>query len=696
MNKNYYFIFLFFFSFGLLSQNWDVINPKPSYNTPTDIYFVDNSNGFILNDKELLSTSDSGANWQIKLRILSGNDFDFYNSYSYIVGKNGYILKSIDYGDNWSEIQTVYNNTFNSVSIVDADTVFISGFINSNNSLLIRSFDGGNSWETMNFPSNTPVHSIFFSSNLVGHAACSDGRILKTTDGGNNWFLSEQGTTTYDFTNLYFYSESIGYALRQYGGIYKTLDGGSSWFLFLETFEEIYSLHFIDENIGYFSGEDGLIIKTIDGGNTWEDISFVYLISYSNMTGIYFVDENNGFVTGERGRIAKTNNAGNSWNLYSFNYEHVEIVDFINSEVGYVKMDNKIYKTIDGGNTWNDTELPSTIVNLSGFDFIDENIGFASSYRSSIYKTIDGGENWELITGTFGINNNYPGSYEVKFIDHNVGFVCGSLNSGASGLFKTLDGGENWEEIAKYDFYNLQMLNSNVGFAHEQFFNHRKLYKTLDGGYNWFTLYEAAHEINSFHFVNEQIGFLVGYNGMVEKTVDGGENWSQLNIPHEYYDIVEFYSESYGFVVDSYGKIYITLDGGENWEESLDGGVVGGTHTILDMNFTEEVLYAGGNWGKIIKYDINSLGIENFNIGKERFNIYPNPGEGLVWLESNSLNFIDYLELYDFAGGKIRELSIERQQGRIKINFSDLETGFYILKINLIDENFITKKIIIK
>ncbi len=694
MNKFlFFFISFFFFSSILYAQNgWEVLNPEPSFRTPVDMYFVDNNRGYIINRREILETLDAGESWQKKRDIFHGNDFDFNGNVAYIVGAEGYVLRSVDAGNTWLQLQTGFDNVLLSVSVVDEFTTFISGISigNQNNSVLLKTENGGSSWQLIDFPNNNAVKSIVFTSTLVGHAACENGKILKTIDGGETWYLTAQENTSYDFSKLHFISPTIGFVAIEWEGLYKTLDGGNTWNHVFGSFD-ISSINFINENIGFVSGEDGLIFKTNDGGLNWEEISFMFLSYYSDMTGIFFTDENHGYVAGERGRIAKTNNGGNSWNLYGFNYEDARQIDFISAQTGYVLMDDKIFKTNDGGNNWIDTELPITDWDPSNFDFVNENVGYATNYRSYVYKTIDGGNNWQLITGNGGLNNSNSGIYDVKFITENIGFV-----SGGHKLFKTYNGGVTWENLGNHNFYNLQFLTSDIGYARENFTNNTKLYKTSDGGNSWSILHETNEEINSFHFVTQNVGYLVGYDGMVEKTVDGGNNWNQLDIPHAVYDNVQFYSENIGFVVDDYENIFKTIDGGENWAEVLVGEwPQGASITMFDMQFTNDVLYMAGSWGKIIKYDLGILEVDEFNTINSDIAIYPNPSDEFIWLKLKNGKYLESIEFFDISGRSVKKLPVDTNSEIFKISTAEFSKGLYLLKIDFTNETLITKKVII-
>ena len=132
---------------------WNLLNPKPSYNTGLEMHFVSNNIGYIMNSSEILETTDTGTNWVKKQNISNGKDMDFNNSTGYIVGNNGYVLRTINSGNTWSQITTGIAENFNSVSVIDNNNIILSS-----QDKLIKSTDGGITWQQSTIPSS----QVFF------------------------------------------------------------------------------------------------------------------------------------------------------------------------------------------------------------------------------------------------------------------------------------------------------------------------------------------------------------------------------------------------------------------------------------------------------------------------------------------------------------------------------------------------------
>ena len=173
MKKNLLILFCIIICINKINSqtNWELLNPKPTANTGKDVEFVTTNIGYIITSNELLETIDAGITWLKKQNISSGNDMSFYNSTGYIVGNNGYVLKSIDNGTSWSQISTGFNSSFNTVNIINEANIILS----TSNSI-VRPNNGGTTWQSLSIP-NSGVNKTFFTNTLIGHAVCYGGTI---------------------------------------------------------------------------------------------------------------------------------------------------------------------------------------------------------------------------------------------------------------------------------------------------------------------------------------------------------------------------------------------------------------------------------------------------------------------------------------------------------------------------------------
>ncbi|MGK4568719.1 YCF48-related protein [Flavobacterium sp. 3HN19-14] len=587
--------FIAFINTTHAQTNWDLLNPKPTASTGKDIDFVTNEIGYIITGGELLETLDAGATWLKKQSINSGNDMSFYNNTGYIVGNYGYVLKTTDGGASWSQITTDFSYTFNTVNIIDDNTVILS----TSNSIL-RTDDGGSTWVNLNIP-NGSVNKTFFTSALTGHAVCNNGLIQKTIDGGQSWYntLTSNSFPT-DFFTVQFVNQSVGFASRQHDDLFKTTDGGETWMEMPYNEEAIYDFHFLDENNGFATGEYGATYKTTNGGTTWTHIFF--LDSYygdSSMYGIYFQDNNTGYVTGQRGRILKTTDGGVTWTAQSQNYNDIGQLQFVDENIAYAQSRNNFYKTSDAGNTWNfvgSVNLDSS-TSTNGFTFVDENIGYTTTGYSggSVFKTTNGGVTWSALNNGFSIIDE--GITSICFLNATTGFISGGYNTRK--VMKTTNGGATWTQVFNQTFGQIQFINDQVGYANRIGYETGRMYKTTDGGTTWNMSFEANHGINGFDFVDENNGYFVGDQGLMYKTNDGGANWVKLEIPYETYREIKFQTKNIGFIADDDGLLYKTENGGLNWQ------LVTSQYKINSIVLVNGKIYTAGTFGKIYRSDVD-------------------------------------------------------------------------------------------
>ena len=572
--------------------NWELLNPKPTASTGKDIDFVSANVGYIMTTNELLETSNAGINWVKKQNISSGNDMSFYTTTGFIVGNFGYVLKSIDSGATWNEVATGFSGSFNTVNIIDANNIILS----TSNSV-VKTSDGGISWESLGIP-NAVVKKTFFTSSLIGHAVCNGGKILKTIDGGLSWYITQSSNITpSNYFTVYFITPSIGFATREHDYMYKTTDGGETWVKILGTGQAMYDFHFIDENNGFSVGDLGATYKTTDGGATWDQIFFQSaFISGTTMFGVYFQNSNVGYATGQNGRIIKTTNGGVNWVSHSENYNDLNDLKIFDSGTGFARSGNRYYKTIDFGNNWAYLSTANHFEFCNGVYFVNENIGYSigsgsSSVSGDVFKTIDGGVTWNHLNISVD-----EGISSVFFIDANIGFISGGYNQRK--VLKTINGGVSWTQVSNLKFGQIQFLDNLVGYGNRVGYSTGRMYKTIDGGDTWNINIEVEEEIKAFHFVDENVGYFVGGQGLAYKTINGGTNYEQLQMPYGWYTNVNFYSKNVGYISDEEGKLYKTENGGLQWQYLTQ------QYAIKDIELVNDKIYTAGTAGKIYRSDV--------------------------------------------------------------------------------------------
>lgn len=234
-----------------------------------------------------------------------------------------------------------------------------------------------------------------------------------------------------------------------------------------------------------------------------------------------------------------------------------------------------VLKTTDEGKNWKNIGknlpgmLSGTVINdLKAVFFLNENTGWVGGAvlpSNCIFKTDDGGNTWEKQE-----MNSSAQVCDIQFINENIGFACG-----ANGLFmKTTDGGNNWEEQT-YDltdnYYELHFFDAKTGILVNYTATGIQVKKTTDGGANWKKSFHNL-ELSQFvdcYFINSKVGYISGSGGIIIKTTDAGETWTILRTNHNGSTIetVCFLGEKTGFAVSGDRIISRTSDGGKSWSD---------------------------------------------------------------------------------------------------------------------------------
>ncbi|WP_157893291.1 T9SS type A sorting domain-containing protein, partial [Salegentibacter sediminis] len=284
----------------------------------------------------------------------------------------------------------------------------------------------------------------------------------------------------------------------------------------------------------------------------------------------------------------------------------------------------------DHGDNWTYVSTVNHYLYGSGFFFVDENTGYSiGGGTSDVFKTTNGGITWNKLEITVD-----EGLSSIYFINEDIGFISGGYNR--KKVMKTVDGGNTWNKVLDTEFGNIQFLNTQVGYGNRIGYFGGRLYKTIDGGNTWDYILEVDQDINSFHFIDENIGYIIGDNALIQKTDDGGATWKELSIPYEYYELVKFYTEDIGFIVDEEGKIYKTEDGGENWKFLT---IHYGTRSI---ELTNEHIFTAGSNGKIYRsetgFDLeNEIDTDIFSI-KVSHETCAGKNNGIILIETSEEN----------------------------------------------------------
>lgn len=186
------------------------------------------------------------------------------------------IIKSTDKGKTWFPVLNSPNSFWDVLTAVDNNTVFALSSDYDKNRLL-KSVDGGATWQQVTGPAGTIKYADFISANKGWLNVITDksGSIYYTANGGITWELKNDP----DFSPLYrgkmkFLNDNTGYAINGLFDVYKTTDSGRIWEPLPRDNNFEYfgfghnDLHFWNDQQFWAGGSNGFLELTTNGGGT--------------------------------------------------------------------------------------------------------------------------------------------------------------------------------------------------------------------------------------------------------------------------------------------------------------------------------------------------------------------------------------------------------------------------------------------
>lgn len=248
------------------------------------VYFTSADKGWIAGDKGYLAqTRDGGRNWTRQTLETDENINEIYfrnDSNGYLVaGKKMYITR--DAGRNWQETKIYkpadFRNLtpeFLSIRFPGKKLGFVVGSLLNKNeevvdSLLMRTEDGGETWTRMGISPKVELYHLDFIDDSYGWIVGDKGMILMTYDGGLSWIRQKSGTDKALY-NVDFRDENEGYAVGARGTILRTENGGQVWEKVETKFPASFlRVDFADSKNGWIVGYGGSILRSNDRGKSW-------------------------------------------------------------------------------------------------------------------------------------------------------------------------------------------------------------------------------------------------------------------------------------------------------------------------------------------------------------------------------------------------------------------------------------------
>ena len=332
----------------------------------------------------------------------------------------------------------------------------------------------------------------------------------------------------------------------------------------------------------FVASASGGVWKTINNGTTWTpvfdregsySIGAIALDPKNPLTVWVGTGENNSQRSVSYGNgLYKSDDGGKSWkNVGLKSSEHIGriAIDPKDSNIVYVAAqgplwgpggDRGLYKTTDGGKTWNqilkvseNTGVTDVVIDPNNPETI-----YAASYQrrrhmftlidggpeSAIYKSTDAGATWNKLRAGLPTNDMGRIGLAISPVDSNVIYATIESTDRKGGIFRSSDRGGSWEKRNDFDagaMYYAHVVADPKDVDRIYVMN-VFLMVSDDGGRTLRRLGERSKHVDNHEIwidPNNNDHYLVGCDGGVYESYDRGSNWHfKANLPvTQFYDI---------------------------------------------------------------------------------------------------------------------------------------------------------------
>jgi len=544
----------------------------------------------------------------------------FDQTTGYTCGVYG-VSKTTDGGQTFNQVGAGYFSTatLRDIQFLDQNVGYVVG---TSTAKLAVTTDAGNTW-TINssLPATTYYNVHAFNQNkiIVCGTTNASANIRVTTDGGATWTAVAAGTGT--LYSLAFFDSLTGFASAGSGKAFKTTDGGFTWNEMLNigsvSTSTFYS-SFIEGSNYYLVEDDSTLFISSDSGATFTSHKYLPTGKRNLIIRSGAASGSTIFLAGDWGYYFVSNDGGNTWQTQS----EVDKTGFIQAiygdQTGKIiaagppsssTTGQQLIVSDDFGANFTSVSLPILDADLRGIYMHNAVNGYTCGSGGRIWKTTDGGYSWNLYGGTTTIQ----AFASIDFYDNQYGMVSG--NSGQ--IFKTTDDGINWTSVSNTGstagMNGLAMIDSITAITA----GGTNVFKTTNGGTSWTTITPGVPigPIARVRMKNPTTGYLVGgsgtsQTGYVFKTTDAGDTWTNLNFPYTtnmLYDI-NFRGDSDLVVVGFYGAIFHSTNDGINWTNYNVGSFNGFQSQMIGLTFvSQDTFIVGGAGSQLIKIALEPI-----------------------------------------------------------------------------------------
>jgi hypothetical protein len=428
-----------------------------NYEQANSIALDSSANAYIVGETVSLDYPTTAGAFQTT-RTLSGASIGFIAKFSSI----GSLVYSSYLGDTFDRAR--------SVAVDGSGNAFVTGETNSQNfpttpnalktkmirGAVFKSGDRGASWSATGLTGDFVVNAIALDASSTNLYAGTQGGLFRSADGGNSWTLTGFGGTDVLSVAVDPSNASRIFVGTNGQGIFRSTDNGTSW-TNVVTSATVFTFSFNpQDSLKVYAGIQGSAVLSLDGGDHWESLGS----GGGTIRAIAFLpgDPNTIYLAGSTG-VIKTINGGSNWTNVlpmSASFVGLAIDPASPATVFAAHRLFGLFKTIDGGQSWNQSNgsLPTqNILSFAGDGTTNPTTFYAGLQDFGVYKSVNGGVNWLPTNLAYSSVNSVAidriaptNLYAGSLVNNNAdGFLTEFNATGSTLIYSTYLGGSGYD-----------------------------------------------------------------------------------------------------------------------------------------------------------------------------------------------------------------------------------------------------------
>lgn len=618
----------------------------------------------------LYSSSDNGESWEDisgEYGYLPVSDVQTTPTGMYIAVFNPYLRRSFDSGQTWETIPAQGWSSLNKIIVNETGQIFV----NTNTSVW-RSADNGDTWTQLTIASNVnSVSGLELSPDGELFVGSYNSKIYRSGDNGDTWV--ELFVAAGDVRTFAFDGDDVIYGGTSYSGVYKSVDNGVNWTLLPALPGTNGALDIAINAAGevFATPLDKGLLRSSDGGMSWVDITSDLIDPAVRKV---FLNSNDELFVGTVSAGVQQR-VGSSWTARNQGITAIYIERFTSADgVFYACTGSGVFISEDGGLTWQQSLLgmdDTEILTLAKAPNGDLYAG-----GEMLYRSVDG-VNWTLISQAF-VDGEIHATDLLVEPDGRV-----IVATDEYGIRFSDDQGQSWIS-ANGGLEDVTMAfirqNATGTFFTADGYN---LYRSNDLTGNWEIINTGLSDTDITGFaVSDGALFAITYSDGLFRSMDNGDNWTLVQ-EEDFNNVAVNGSELYGSSESiAFGGVYFSGNNGATWSNIGDGLP---NMQILEVTYVDGLgLFANVREHGLYSLDFSVVGFNEAVAEEGRLTCFPNPFSGSTTLRLVLEKAAPVSVMLSTVEGRIirRSAPVDLSKGGHDLQVGeDLQPGAYVLTV---------------